>query len=82
MFYVFNTCKEFIRTIPALIYSETKVEDVNTDMEDHIYDEWRYVMMQQKIQGREPVVKNIPDLGTVEDPLDMIRDRLKQRRSS
>lgn len=81
MFYVFNTCKEFIRTIPALIYSETKVEDVNTDMEDHIYDEWRYVMMQQKIQGREPIVKNI-ELGTVEDPLNLIRDKLKQRRSS
>lgn len=80
MFYVFNTCKEFIRTIPALIYSETKVEDVDTDMEDHIYDEWRYVMMQQKIEGREPIVKNKPDLRAVEDPLNMIRDKLKQRR--
>lgn len=35
MFYVFNNCKHFIRTIPALLYSETDVEDVDTKMEDH-----------------------------------------------
>ena len=35
MFYVFNTCRNFIRTIPALLYSETDVEDVDTHMEDH-----------------------------------------------
>ena len=35
MFYVFNTCKHFIRTIPSLMYSETQVEDIDTKMEDH-----------------------------------------------
>ena len=35
MFYVFNTCKNFIRTIPALLYSPTDPEDVDTKMEDH-----------------------------------------------
>ena len=39
MLYVFNTCKHFIRTIPALVYDESDVEDIDTDGEDHIYDE-------------------------------------------
>lgn len=35
MFYTFNTCRDFIRTIPALVYDDKKVEDINTDGEDH-----------------------------------------------
>lgn len=35
MMYVFNTCKAFIRTVPALVYDETKTEDVDTQGEDH-----------------------------------------------
>ena len=35
MFYVFKTCKHFIRTIPALMYSTTHIEDIDTSMEDH-----------------------------------------------
>lgn len=49
MLYVFNTCKHFIRTIPNLIYSEKDVEDIDTDGEDHIYDECRYVAMENPI---------------------------------
>lgn len=44
MFYCFNTCKHFRRTIPILKYSEHDVEDVDTKMEDHIYDEARYIL--------------------------------------
>ena len=39
LLYVFKTCKHFIRTVPALVYSESNVEDVDTNTEDHIYDE-------------------------------------------
>jgi len=35
MMYIFNTCKAFIRTIPLLQYDEHKVEDLDTDGEDH-----------------------------------------------
>ena len=42
---MFRTCTEFIRTIPTLPYSLTKVEDIDTDAEDHIYDEARYFFM-------------------------------------
>lgn len=52
MLYVFSTCKHFIRTIPSLVYDETDVEDVDTDGEDHIYDECRYVLMKNPISPR------------------------------
>ncbi len=52
MFYCFNTCKHFIRTVPSLVYDDTKVEDVDTDGEDHIYDEWRYACMEHPIAPR------------------------------
>lgn len=46
MLYVFSTCRHFIRTIPALVYSTVNVEDVDTAGEDHIYDAARYVLME------------------------------------
>ena len=42
---VFSTCRDFIRTVSTLPYSEKKPEDIDTDAEDHIYDETRYVCM-------------------------------------
>lgn len=57
MLYVFSTCKHFIRTVPSLVYSQRDVEDVDTDGEDHIYDELRYVCMQNPIAPRVRAVK-------------------------
>lgn len=65
MFQVFNTCKDFIRTIPLLIYSEKKPEDIDTDMEDHDYDMARYVMMDNPIAPRANVLQKID----YDDPL-------------
>lgn len=52
MLYVFDTCRHFIRTVPNLVYDETNVEDIDTDGEDHIYDELRYVCMKNPIAPR------------------------------
>ena len=38
-------CKDSIRTIPALIHDENRVEDLDTDGEDHAADDWRYGVM-------------------------------------
>lgn len=54
MMYVFDTCREFIRTIPSLIYDDNKVEDVDTDGEDHDYDAMRYFFMRNPIAARAP----------------------------
>lgn len=40
--YVFNTCRDFIRTVPVLPRSDSDPDDVDTDAEDHIGDETRY----------------------------------------
>ena len=51
--YVFSTCRDFIRTLPALPYSARAVEDVDSDAEDHIYDETRYFCMARPVKATE-----------------------------
>jgi hypothetical protein len=41
-FKVFRTCKHWIRTVPALMPDENNMEDVDTKMEDHAWDETMY----------------------------------------
>lgn len=45
MLFVFDTCRDFIRTIPTLQHDQSRAEDLDTDMEDHIADEARYACM-------------------------------------
>lgn len=45
MMYVFKNCEAFIRTIPLLVYDEHKPEDLDTEGEDHVADEVRYMCM-------------------------------------
>lgn len=52
--YIFNNCKDFIRTMPLLMYDEHKVEDLDTDGEDHIADETRYMCMNRPITPTAP----------------------------
>lgn len=66
MFQVFHTCRAFIRTFRQLVYDRRKVEDINTEMEDHAYDECRYVLMERPISQRLPARAEAPAL----DPLD------------
>lgn len=54
---VFSTCRDSIRTLPALGYDPFRCEDVNTAAEDHIYDEWRYLMMAHPLP--EPEKKTV-----------------------
>ena len=79
MFYVFNTCKHFIRTIPLLMYDEHKVEDIDTTQEDHIADMWRYVLMNNIIKPRAKAVAdpyNESPLKTIFDiPKEMVTAR-------
>lgn len=54
MMYIFNTCKAFIRTIPLLQFDDTNVEDLDTEGEDHVADETRYMCMARPIKARAP----------------------------
>lgn len=53
MIYFFSTCKDTIRTLPALQHDTTKAEDVDTESEDHAPDEIRYACMSR------PYVKDV-----------------------
>ena len=64
--HVFSTCRQFIRTFPCLVYSSTDVEDVDTAMEDHIYDELRYMCMERPVPapkraGERSIILPEPD---------------------
>lgn len=60
MMYVFTSCKDFIRTLPSLVYDARKPEDIDTDGEDHIYDETRYFFMSRPLAPRPIVEKKKP----------------------
>ena len=45
MLYVLDRCADTIRTLPTLQHDETDTEDIDTEGEDHAYDEIRYACM-------------------------------------
>lgn len=57
MLYLFSTCAHARRTLPALTYDQANVEDVDSDGEDHIYDELRYICMANPISPRPVPVR-------------------------
>ncbi|MBE6760811.1 MAG: Terminase-like family protein [Ruminococcaceae bacterium] len=74
MLYIFNTCKNFIRTVPSLCYDTLNVEDIDTSAEDHIYDECRYVLMHIPIKARE--TRKIIE-GEIFSPLSSNKNKVK-----
>lgn len=74
MMYIFKNCKAFIRTIPMLQYDEHKVEDLDTEGEDHIADETRYFLMSRPIKPRQKV----KDDDYAHNPLNMFLDIPKE----
>ncbi|MBE5780239.1 MAG: Terminase-like family protein [Clostridiales bacterium] len=52
--YVFSTCRNFIRTLPALKYDAHRPEDVDTAGEDHLYDAARYFLMARPVGQKPP----------------------------
>ena len=69
--YVFSNCKGFIRTIPLMMYDDHKPEDLDTSLEDHIADEWRYMCMARPIKPMRPVEQKV----YINDPLDQLKGR-------
>lgn len=67
MIVTFSTCADSIRTIPVLQHDDSRPEDLNSDMEDHAADDWRYGCMSRPWipVGKDPSKKRdiwaIPD---------------------
>jgi hypothetical protein len=77
MLYVFDSCKAFIRTVPLLVYDEHKPEDLDTEGEDHVADEWRYMCMARPIKPTVP--EELPVIAS--DPLNQFEDARVRRRA-
>jgi hypothetical protein len=78
--YVFDTCRDFIRTVPLMIKNKTRPEDLDTTLEDHIADETRLFLMSRPIAP----TMIIPERRLTRDEeiwknLDKIRKGVKQR---
>jgi hypothetical protein len=62
MLYVFNTCRDFLRTVPVLQHDPKRAEDLDTDAEDHVADEARYACMSRpwvpEPKKQTPVVRD------------------------
>ena len=54
MLYVFDTCRDFIRTVPVLQHDPARAEDLDTGTEDHIADEARYACLSRPLTARPP----------------------------
>ena len=54
MFQVFDTCSQFLRTVPLLQQDEHNPEDVDTTLEDHIYDESALLFMARPLSLEVP----------------------------
>ena len=64
MLYFLDCCEDSIRTIPTLQHDEKDAEDVDTEAEDHAYDETRYAAMSRPWQPRHAALpaSNLPKL--------------------
>ena len=63
---MFNTCKNFIRTVPTLPPDDYDPEDVNTECEDHIWDALRYgVMRKRRSPNKDDVTEQKIQSGAV-----------------
>lgn len=71
MLYVFAACRDFIRTVPVLQHDPMRLEDLDTEAEDHIADETRYVCLSRPLIARAP---EPPRPG----PLDWDWDRMRR----
>ena len=67
MMYIFRTCKAFIRTIPLLQFDEHRPEDLDTDGEDHVADEVRYMCMARPIKPTRPKERKVHMYNPLDD---------------
>lgn len=51
MLVTYRTCKDFIRTIPAIPVDENNIEDVDGDSEDHTYDDSCQICMMRDLKA-------------------------------
>lgn len=74
MLFVFETCRDFIRTVPTLQHDGARPEDLDTAGEDHIADETRYACLSR------PLITELPPEPPTRPEWDW--DRMRRESSS
>jgi len=82
LLYVFDTCPDFIRTIPAIQADDKRPEDItstNRGGEDHIADDTRYACMSRPIIRRRTPPKMKKEGMTFNDIMEDLSKHRKER---
>jgi hypothetical protein len=60
MILMFSTCRDLIRTLPALQHDDARPEDLDSDLEDHSADETRYACASRPfvLDAAKPIVRD------------------------
>lgn len=77
MMLIFETCEQFIRTVPALCTDPLDIEDIDTEMEDHIYDEACHICMARPMKLKTPE----GPLSDAHRHIEMIENTVQQEKS-
>lgn len=77
MIVTFDTCTDSIRTVPMQQHDPDRLEDIDTDGEDHAADEWRYACMSRPWAKPAPVEhpKRFDTDRTISEIINRQRDR-------
>jgi hypothetical protein len=59
-FFIFSSCAHWWRTVPVIPLDQLNPEDVDTEAEDHAYDETRYMLSARPFKSSQPTTKPKP----------------------
>ena len=62
MIFFFDHCRDIIRTLPMMQHDQHKLEDLDTEAEDHAVDDTRYACMSRPFGARLETVDNLNPL--------------------
>lgn len=80
LLYFLDCCYDSIRTIPTLQHDSQKLEDLDTDGEDHSADETRYAVMSRPFVKKAPAVVDTTLRGVESLPIaELIKQRTRAR---
>jgi len=74
---IFSTCENLVRTIPGMMHDDTNPEDLNTTLEDHAVDAFRYGLMTRPL----PALRRKTPVDWVQDHFDKMLLKNKSKKS-
>lgn len=77
---IFENCTNLIRTLPMLVHSDTRPEDLNTKQEDHAADALRYLVMTRPPPSTMPSEQRRPGFNAQGERVVDVAGRLKQKK--